>query len=163
MREHAEPGSVRVVVRSTTWKLLPLFCVAIAAMTAGCHSSPPVLETPHLPSISGTINLNGSTTVPENSVLAIRLVDLGKRDESRVIVEQLVSQPDKFPFRFRLYYEDRSIDYSRDYGVEAAVTQNGRAIWSQPQPNPVLTKNRPQVAEITLQPVKEQEPGIPGG
>jgi len=130
--------------------LLALLGIAITAVTAGCHSAP-VLEPPRLPSISGTITLEGATTLPGNAVLAVRLVDLERHDASRVVIEQIVSRPDNFPYRYRLYYEQSSIDYSRDYGVEAAVTENGRPTWKQAQPNPVLTKGRPEIANIVLQ------------
>ena len=120
-------------------------------MTAGCRSTPRTPEAPRLPSISGNITLDGADSVPDTAILAVRLVDLARNDSSRIIVEQLASKPGAFPQKFRLYYNQPSIDYDRDYGIEAIVTENGRPIWRQSQPAPVLTKNRPQVVELVLQ------------
>jgi uncharacterized lipoprotein YbaY len=125
--------------------------IALIAMSAGCRSTPKPPEAPRLPSINGNISLDGAGSVPDTVILAVRLVDLGRSDTSRVVVEQLVSKPGAFPQKFRLYYNQPSIDYDRDYGVEALVTENGRPIWRQAQPAPVLTKGRPQVVELVLQ------------
>jgi uncharacterized lipoprotein YbaY len=89
--------------------------------------------------------------VPETAVLAVRLVDLARQDTGRVVVEQLVSKPGTFPFRFRLFYNQSTLDFSRDYGIEVLVTENGRVVWKQLHPTPVLTKGRPEVVDIVLQ------------
>ena len=123
--------------------------------TAGCGSAPGPTEPPRLPSVTGTITLDGATSVPENAVLAVRLVDLQRTGPARVVIEQLVSSPDKFPYHYRLYYHQNSIDYSRDYGVEAVVSVFGRPTWTQADPNPVLTKDRPVVADVLLKRVHE--------
>lgn len=125
--------------------------LALIAMPAGCRTTPQAPETPRLPSVSGSVSLENGGTVPESAILAVRLVDLGRTDEARIVVEQLVSKPRAFPFRFRIYYEQSSIDLARDYGIEALVTENGRATWRQSQPAPVLTKGRPQVVDLVLQ------------
>lgn len=130
---------------------IALFSVAMIAMAAGCRSTPTPPEAPRLPSISGTVSLGDTTSVPEPAVLAVRLVDLGRNDPSRVVVEQLVSRPGQFPYRFRVYYDTSTIDFSRDYGIEALVTANGRPLWVQASPAPVLTKGRPQVVDLQLQ------------
>jgi uncharacterized lipoprotein YbaY len=123
----------------------------LIARSAGCRSTPRAPEAPRLPSINGNISLDGASSVPDTAILAVRLVDLGRSDTSRVVVEQLVSKPGAFPQKFRLYYNQPSIDLDRDYGIEALVTENGRPVWRQAQPAPVLTKGRPQVVELVLQ------------
>ena len=126
------------------------FAVAAIAIAAGCGSPPGPDYDTHLPSVTGTITLDGATTVPANSELAVRLVDLSRTDTARVVVEQTISAPEEFPYHYRLYYRPNTIAYAHDYGVEAAVTVNGRAVWTQTDPNPVLTKSRPVVANIVL-------------
>jgi len=130
---------------------IALLSVAMIAMAAGCRSSSKTPEAPRLPSINGTISLGVTTSVPETAVLAVRLVDLGRSDSARVVVEQIVSKPGQFPFKFRIYYNTSSIDFSRDYGIEALVTESGRPVWIPSQPAPVLTKGRPQVVDLMLQ------------
>ncbi|HUG12693.1 MAG TPA: YbaY family lipoprotein [Opitutaceae bacterium] len=125
--------------------------IALIAMSSGCRSTPKAPEAPRLPSINGNITLDGANSVPDTAILAVRLVDLGRSETSRVVVEQLVSKPGAFPQKFRLYYNQPSIDLDRDYGIEALVTENGRPIWRQAQPAPVLTKGRAQVVELLLQ------------
>lgn len=120
-------------------------------MPAGCRSTPRTPEAPRLPSVSGSVSLESGGTVPDSAILSVRLVDLGRSDTTRIVVEQLVSRPGEFPFKFRIYYNQSSIDLTRDYGIEALVTENGRATWRQPQPAPVLTKGRPQVVDLVLQ------------
>lgn len=130
---------------------IALLSAALIVMAAGCRSASNTPEAPRLPSISGTISLGDTTSVPETAVLAVRLVDLGRDDAARVVVEQLVSKPGEFPFRFRIFYNTSSIDFARDYGIEAIVTQSGRPLWIPSQPAPVLTKGRPQVVDLLLQ------------
>lgn len=124
--------------------------IAIIAMTAGCRSGPAPAPAPKLPSISGTIALEGANSVGDTAILAVRLVDLGREDSSRIIVEQLASKPGAFPQHFRLYYNQATLDFSRNFGIEVVVTENGRNVWEQTQPTPVLTKGRPEVVDITL-------------
>lgn len=138
-------------VRSALCIQAILLSIALIAISPGCRSTPKTPEAPRLPSVSGNISLDGADSVPETAILAVRLVDLGRSDTSRIVVEQLVSKPGAFPQKFRLYYNQPSIDYDRDYGIEALVTENGRPLWRQSQPAPVLTKGRAQVVELVLQ------------
>lgn len=138
-------------MRTTPCIQIALLSVAMIAMAAGCRSTPKTPEAPRLPSISGTISLGEATSVPETAILAVRLVDLERNDAARVVVEQLVSRPGRFPFRFRIYYNTSTIDFSHDYGIEALVTESGRPVWVPSQPAPVLTKGRPQVVDLQLQ------------
>ena len=128
-----------------------LLSFALIAIAAGCRSTPRPPEAPRLPSISGNISLDGAGTVPDTAVLAVRLVDLARDDSSRIVVEQVVSRPGAFPQKFRIFYNQSSIDPARDYGIEALVTESGRSMWTQSQPAPVLTKGRPQVVDLVLQ------------
>jgi copper homeostasis protein (lipoprotein) len=137
-------------MRTASCIQIALLSVAMIAM-AGCRSSSKAPEAPRLPSISGTISLGETTSVPGTATLAVRLVDLGRNDAARIVVEQVVSQPGEFPYKFRIYYNTSSIDFSRDYGIEASVIQSGRPMWVPSQPAPVLTKGRPQVVDLLLQ------------
>lgn len=137
-------------MRSGLCVRLTLAAFIIAALFAGCGSGPAPDAAPRQPSVTGTISLKGADSVPEGAMLAIRLVDMGRTGSSRVIVEQLVSKPGTFPFRFRLFYNPASIDFARDYGIEVAVVQSGRTLWRDPGPTPVLTKRRPEVVDIAL-------------
>jgi len=129
---------------------LSTLAIAIATLACGCRSTPQPAPPPRLPSITGTISLKDAITVPTGAMLAIRLVDTERSGSSRVIVEQLVSRPDAFPFRFRLFYNPSSIDFARDYGVEVSVVESGRTSWRSSEPAPVLTKRRPEVVDMVL-------------
>lgn len=84
----------------------------------------------------------------------MRLLDLSHGDSHRVVVEQVISNPGSFPYRFRLFYRQSSIDFGSDYGIEARILSNGRPAWTQAAPTPVLTKGRPELVEIVLKSVQ---------
>lgn len=150
LRARTHANRVSGIMRTVPCMPLATLAIAIAALVAGCRSTSQPAPTPGLPSITGTISLTGASSVPTGAMLVIRLVDMERSGSSRVIVEQLVSRPDTFPFRFRLFYNPSSIDFARDYGVEVSVVQSGRTLWQSTGPAPVLTKRRPEVVDIVL-------------
>jgi len=143
----------RIVQRPLRLSAAILFTVFTALMT-GCGGGQKIAPPPRLPNISGSIMLEGGGALPPTALLAVRLIDLSRQDPTRIVVEQLVSKPDAFPYRFRLYYTQSVIDYTGDYGIEVRITDAGRPVWAQAQPTPVLTKGRPEVVDIVLQRVR---------
>lgn len=135
-----------------TLKLPVAFVIPVlAALLSGCGGSPRIEPAPRLPSVNGSITLEGGAALAPTAVLTVRLVELARADASRIVVEQIISNPGAFPYHFRLFYREAALDYAADYGIEALVSDGGRTVWVQAQPTPVLTKGRPQVVAIVLQ------------
>lgn len=132
--------------------LTAIALIAFGAVAAGCGTAPRAAPSPRLPSVSGSIMLDGAGAFTPTALLTLRLVNLARTgtDASRIVVEQLISKPGVLPYRFRLPYHESAIDFSGDYGVEASVSDGGHIVWEQMQPTPVLTKGRPEVVEIVL-------------
>ncbi len=106
-----------------------------------------------LPSVVCTLRCADTTTLAYGTVLELRLVDFTRPDtRPLVLAERIDSNPGQLPLRYRLFYNASAINPAHDYGVEARILFEGRPLWVQPEPLPVITKDHPYEVEVMLQP-----------
>lgn len=125
--------------------------LALALSLVGCVTT----ETgpAPLPSVVCTLRCADTTTLAYGTVLELRLVDFTRPDtRPLVLAERIDSNPGQLPLRYRLFYNASAINPAHDYGVEARILFEGRPLWVQPEPLPVITKDHSYDVEVVLQP-----------
>jgi putative lipoprotein len=127
--------------------------LAFALGLAGCVTT----ETgpAPVPSVVCTLRCAETTALAYGTVLELRLVDFTRPDTGPlVLAERIDSNPGQLPLRYRLFYNASAINPAHDYGVEARILFEGRPLWIQPEPLPVITKDHPYDVEVVLQPAR---------
>lgn len=132
--------------------LTNLILLLLAALgLASCATDAPV-RAPR-PSVVCTLVCATPGELQPGTVMELRLVDFTQPDtRPQVLAERTESNPGQPPLFFRLLYNPAAIDPQHDYGVEARLLLKGRPLWVLPNPVPVITKGRPVVVELVLQP-----------
>jgi uncharacterized lipoprotein YbaY len=137
-------------VKAAPLQFFVVLLVAALGLTS-CNTVNPG-PTP-LPSVVCTLNCVSPTELEYGTVMEMRLVDFTQPDtRPQVLAERTESNPGQLPLHYRLLYNPAAIDPQHDYGVEARLLVKGRPIWVLPSPVPVITKGRPIVVELLLQP-----------
>ena len=128
-----------------------LALLSAVLLLPGCNTVTP--GPAPLPSVVCTLSCSSPTELQFGTVMEIRLVDFTQPDtRPQVLAERTESNPGQPPLHYRLLYNPTSINPQHDYGVEARLLLKGRPLWVLPNPVPVITKGRPIVVELVLQP-----------
>ena len=147
---HSLGATPPLTVKTASLPLLVLLLGAALGLT-GCNTVAP--GPAPLPSVVCTLRCAAPANLLPGTVMEIRLVDFTQTDaRPQVLAERTESNPGQPPLHYRLPYNPASIDPQHDYGVEARLLLKGRPLWVAPSPLPVITKGRPIVVELLLQP-----------
>jgi uncharacterized lipoprotein YbaY len=110
-------------------------------------------------SVTGTVTSRGRMTLPRNSILTVRLVDITRQNtfsvanaEQRIDLDRLQA-----PYSFLLKFEERDISFRNNYAVEAEISSGGRILYKNDSVYRVLTQGNPNKAEIFLVPIVGSE------
>lgn len=137
-------------MKAASLQFFVLLFIAPLGLTS-CKTAAPSRAS--LPSVVCTLACAEPTELNPGTVMEIRLVDFTQPDtRPQVLAERTESNPGQPPLHYRLLYNPAAIDPQHDYGVEARLLFKGRPLWVLPAPVPVITKGRPVVVELVLQP-----------
>jgi uncharacterized lipoprotein YbaY len=110
---------------------------APAAAPAGPAPNTPVTG----PKVSGSISVDGVSTLPGGIELAIKLQDVTDPAALPTLVnERVTAAPRMLPSGFEIGYDPASIDQSRRYVIDVALKADGMILYGTPAPIAVLTQ-----------------------
>lgn len=93
------------------------------------------------PKVSGTLQVDGISTLPSGIQLGVKLLDVTDAASVPVVVaERVTAAPRILPSGFEIGYDAAKIDQARRYVVEVALQADGMVLFGAPEPTPVLTQ-----------------------
>lgn len=98
-------------------------------------------ETPEIPenSVTGVISYRESKTIPPDTEIFVRLVDLNQTGEERLISEvSFMSSGRQIPIDFVLPYEPEELDENGNFALEGLMAYAGFKIFEEIQPVEVI-------------------------
>jgi uncharacterized lipoprotein YbaY/heat shock protein HslJ len=139
-------------------------CLPLTACDSGKESDVTVKEDAPATSITGSISLGGSKTLPSSALVEISLVDVSRQDaRAKLIARQRITRPGPVPVEFELAFNPRQINERNSYAVQVRVTDGGRLLYVSDTNIPVLTRGAGNHADIRLVGVKSPRFGDPSG
>lgn len=122
-----------------------------------CQTEPPPVD-PN--TVSGTVTSRGRMTLPRNSVLNVKLIDVTRQNTFAVAIAEQRLDLDRVqaPYSFNLKFEERDISFRNSYAVQAEISSGGKILYKNEIVNRVLTQGNPNKVEIFLVPVASTEP-----
>ena len=102
--------------------------------------------------VSGTVTYRRASSLPPNSVLTVRIVDVTRQDANApVIAEQRVELSGRqSPVSFDIAYDRSRILERNRYAVQAEIRDGARLLYITNTNHPVITQGNPRNVEITL-------------
>jgi putative lipoprotein len=89
-------------------------------------------------SISGEITYRERIALPADSILHLRLVDMGRLEAPAVVeAEAPIATPGRVPLTFTLRFDESLIQADRSYAIAAEITSAGALWFSSFSPHPV--------------------------
>ena len=102
-------------------------------------------------SITGSISLGGSKTLPSSALVEISLVDVSRQDaRAKLIARQRITRPGPAPIEFELNFNPGIIQERNSYAIQTRITDRGRLLYVSDTHTPVLTRGAGSHVEITL-------------
>ena len=139
-------------------------CLPLTACDSGKESDVTVKEDAPATSITGSISLGGSKTLPSSALVEISLVDVSRQDaRAKLIARQRITRPGPAPIEFELHFNPGIIQERNSYAIQTRITDRGRLLYVSDTHTPVLTRGAGSHVEITLTGVRSPAFGDPAG
>jgi putative lipoprotein len=125
----------------------PLLC-ALAALL------PPIAAAATPARVTGSVTYRERIALPPGYVLRVELLDVSRQDVAAERIAVVEGRPRRqVPIRYALSYDPRRIVPSHTYSVSARILVDGRLVFISDRINAVITRGRPNVADIVLRSV----------
>jgi len=106
--------------------------------------------------VTGLVNSQAATPLPAGAIATVTLADVSRADAPAVtIAEQVISNPEAFPFPFTVIYNLEDIDPRFTYAIGVRITDStGVLVFINTFSYPVITRDNPSTVEVLVEPVQ---------
>ena len=106
--------------------------------------------------VTGLVNSQAATPLPAGAIATVTLADVSRADAPAVtIAEQVISNPEAFPFPFTVIYNLEVIDPRFTYAIGVRITDStGALVFINTFSYPVITRDNPSTVEVLVEPVQ---------
>jgi len=106
--------------------------------------------------VTGLVNSQAATPLPAGTIATVTLADVSRADAPAVtIAEQVISNPEAFPFPFTIIYNVEDIDPRFTYAIGVRITDStGALVFINTFSYPVITRDNPSTVEVLVEPVQ---------
>jgi putative lipoprotein len=125
----------------------PLLCALVALL-------PPIAAAATPAPVTGSVTYRERISLPPGYVLRVELLDVSRQDVAAERIAVVEIRPRRqVPIHYSLSYDPRRIVPSHTYSVSARIFVDGRLVFISDRINAVITRGRPNVADIVLRSV----------
>jgi len=106
--------------------------------------------------VSGNIFYRERISLPPNSVINVKLVDISLQDTKAITIaeQEIITTGQQVPIPFELSYSPQNIKPSNTYAVQAKIIIGDKLVYISDQIYPVITRDNPQEVEILVRRVE---------
>jgi putative lipoprotein len=101
--------------------------------------------------VTGTVSYRERITLPPGAVVQVRLLDVpGPNETPTPIADATITDAGQVPIEFAIEFDPATIDGRHAYQLEATVYVNGRAVYRNSDPYPVITRGHGLTADVLV-------------